>query len=95
MSIKYLIVRQSGAEHLSRKLKKIQLALKMHACSYSEVLNCIISIETSTFTHVYNSNISIEWRTMKLFKGVSVWICKRRFVYHLIAIHFLLMFMVA
>lgn len=95
MSIKYLIVRQSGGEHLPRRLKKkIQPALKMHLCSYSEVLNCIISIETSTFTNVCNSNISTEWR-MKLFKSASAWICKQRFIYNLIAIYFLLMFTMA
>lgn len=73
--------------------KNIQLSLNMCACSYSEVLNCIITIETSTFTNVCDSNISTECRTVELFRAIRVWICKQRFVYHLIAIYFLLMFM--
>lgn len=55
-----------------KKKKKVQLALKMCVCSYREVLNCIVSIETSTFTNVCNSNTSIEYKTVKLFKGVRV-----------------------
>lgn len=92
--IEYFIVRQRGGEYLPRRFKKdLQLSLNMCACSYSEVLNCIITIETSTFTNVCDSNISTECKTVKLFRVVRVWICKQGFVYHLIAIHFLLIFM--
>lgn len=92
--IEYFIVRQRGGEYLPRRFKKdLQLSLNMCAGSYSEVLNCIITIETSTFTNVCDSNISTECKTVKLFRVVRVWICKQGFVYHLIAIYFLLIFM--
>lgn len=54
------------------KKKNFQLALKMCTCSYSEVSNCVVSIETSPFTNDRNSNTSVEGKTVRLFKGVSV-----------------------
>lgn len=94
MGKEYLTARQCGGEYLPRRFKKnIQLSLNMCVCSYSEVLNCIITIETSTFPNVWDSNISTECKTVKPFRIIRVWICKQRFVYHLIAIYFLLMFM--
>lgn len=94
LGIKYLIVRQRGGEYLPRRFKNnVQLSLNTCVCSYSEMLNCIITMETSTFTNVCSSNISTECKTVKLFRVVRAWICKQRFVHHSIAIYFLLMFM--